>query len=211
VGHRHHRAPHPGGQALLRGRARRALPSSRGLVHRRHPDRGPGHQRAQHGHRQPQPRPSRRDRDPLRPRRAIHILGVHPPGPGVRAGPIHGLDRRLLRQRRRRILLGPGPDRAPQPPPLENPHRARQRPVRVPRDLPQPAPPTQLPWTCSHPSNTRSSPPPRPREPSNPTPPDPGHIRRPPARDGVWAAACARKCTIGGRAGCRTCRRRGGR
>ena len=38
--------PHPRGQGVLRGRARRLLPPGRRLVHRLIADRGPGHQRA---------------------------------------------------------------------------------------------------------------------------------------------------------------------
>jgi transposase InsO family protein len=47
--------------------------------------------------------------------------------------------------RRHRVLPGPRTDRTAQPTPLAHPHRACQRPVRVPRDLPQPPPPTQRP------------------------------------------------------------------
>jgi transposase-like protein len=49
VGHRHHRAPDPRGQGLLRGGARLLLPQGRRLVDRLDADRHPGHQRTGHG------------------------------------------------------------------------------------------------------------------------------------------------------------------
>jgi transposase InsO family protein len=55
VGHRHHRAPHQGGQGVLRGRPGRALPTRRGLVDRLQPDRRPRDERAGHGDREPHP------------------------------------------------------------------------------------------------------------------------------------------------------------
>ena len=66
VGHRHHRAPHPGGQGLLRGRARRVLPPGRRLVDRRRarPQRwSPTRWAWPSASRNP----TRQDRDPLRP------------------------------------------------------------------------------------------------------------------------------------------------
>jgi putative transposase len=53
-----------------------------------HPDHAPGAQRARDGH--PAPRTPRRARDPLRPRRAIHLLGVQPESPRRRDRTIDG-------------------------------------------------------------------------------------------------------------------------
>ncbi|TDC86115.1 transposase [Micromonospora sp. KC606] len=61
-----------------------------------------------------------------------------------RPGPIDGNDRRLLRQRHDRVLLGPDADRTAQTQALAHPHRTGQRDLRVPGDLPQPATPPQL-------------------------------------------------------------------
>ena len=44
--------------------------------------------------------PAGRRDHPLRPGRAVRLLGLHRPGQGLRAGALDGLDRRLLRQRR---------------------------------------------------------------------------------------------------------------
>ena len=49
-----------------------------------------------------------------------------------------------LRQRRDRSLLGSSADRTAQPQEMEDTGRAQHRPLRVPRDLPQPQPPAQL-------------------------------------------------------------------
>lgn len=49
LGHRHHRAPHTRGQGLLRGRARRVLPTRRWLVDRFLTHLGAGDQRPRHG------------------------------------------------------------------------------------------------------------------------------------------------------------------
>ncbi|HVP75104.1 MAG TPA: IS3 family transposase [Gaiellaceae bacterium] len=70
---------------------------------------------------------------------AIHIVGVHRSRPQIRSGPVDGLDRRLLR-RDDRILLVADAGRAARHAPLEDPGRARERDLRVRRDLPQPAP-----------------------------------------------------------------------
>ena len=51
-------------------------------------DRGAGHQRAGHGH--PDPHPTGRRDHPLRPGRAVRLLGVHPAGQGLRAGALDG-------------------------------------------------------------------------------------------------------------------------
>jgi transposase InsO family protein len=71
--------------------------------------------------------------------RPIHLMGVHPPRAGRRPGPVDGLDWGLLRQRDDGVVLGPDADRAAQPPTVEDPDRARQRDLRMPRDLPQPS------------------------------------------------------------------------
>ena len=57
---------------------------------------------------------------------------------GIRAAALDGVNRGLLRQRHDRVILGPGADRAAELAKVANPDRARQRPVRVPRDLLQP-------------------------------------------------------------------------
>lgn len=46
VGHRHHRAPHPGTQDLLRGRVGCVQPPRGGMIHRLPPPGGSSHQRA---------------------------------------------------------------------------------------------------------------------------------------------------------------------
>ena len=75
----------------------------------------------------------------------FHLLGLHPPRPGRRPRPVHGIHRRLLRQRHDGVVLGPDANRTAGPTPVEDPHRTGQRDLRVPRDLPQPATPAQLP------------------------------------------------------------------
>ena len=62
------------------------------------------------------------------------------------AGParLDGLDRRLLRQQRRRELLRHPATRAPRRAPLGHPRPARPRDLRLDRSLVQPAPPPQL-------------------------------------------------------------------
>jgi len=59
-----HPAPHPRGQAVLRGGAGCLLAPGGRLVHRRHPDRGAGHQRPRDG--DPVPPAGCWDADPLR-------------------------------------------------------------------------------------------------------------------------------------------------
>jgi putative transposase len=63
LGDRHHRASHPGGQAVLLCGAGGVLPSSGGLVHRQPPGHPAGHQRLGHGHHQP-PATTGSDGDP---------------------------------------------------------------------------------------------------------------------------------------------------
>ena len=91
---------------------------------------------------------------PQRPGRAVHVLGVHRPGARLGARPVHGQRRRLLRQRRHGVVLVPAAGRAARPAAVEHPRRAGQRLVRVPRDLPQPAPAPQRPWHA-HPDRVR--------------------------------------------------------
>ncbi|MCU1399511.1 MAG: hypothetical protein JWN62_2620 [Acidimicrobiales bacterium] len=55
VGHRHHRAPDPRRQGLLRGRARHVLPACDWLVDRLGSDRGTGYERVVDGDPEPQP------------------------------------------------------------------------------------------------------------------------------------------------------------
>jgi transposase InsO family protein len=74
----------PGGKGLLRGRARLVLPPRGRLAHRRVTNVVPGHERAEHVDQQP----------------------------CVRAGPIDGHDRRLLRERHDGVVLGSHADRA---------------------------------------------------------------------------------------------------
>lgn len=66
AGHRHHRAPHPRGQGVLRGGTGCLHPPRRRLADRQLADRRASHQRPGHGH--PQPRRPAGRRDPLRPR-----------------------------------------------------------------------------------------------------------------------------------------------
>ena len=93
------------------------------------------------------------------------------PRPRIRPGPLDGNDRRLLRQRRDRILLGTHADRAAEPKEVAHPSRTRQRDLRVPGDLPQPPAPPLLTWNA-HPDNCPASS----LEPRKPTPGNPGHI-----------------------------------
>jgi putative transposase len=51
----------------------------------------PRHQRARHGDREP--KALTWWADPFRPRHAVHLMGVHPPGPGLGPGALDGLDR----------------------------------------------------------------------------------------------------------------------
>jgi transposase-like protein len=71
VGHRYHRTPHPGGQALLLRCHRHLLPPGRGLGHRLETASRPGHQRTRHGNRGPRGRGRRHH--PRRPRHARRI------------------------------------------------------------------------------------------------------------------------------------------
>ena len=82
--------------------------------------------------------PARQHRDPFRSRHPVHLLGVHRKGSPVRARPLDGLGRRLLRQRDDRSILVTHADRTLEHAPLENQGRARQRHLRIHRDLPQP-------------------------------------------------------------------------
>ena len=75
---------------------------------------------------------------------SIHVVGLHPPGQGVRSAPIHGVHWRLLRQRDDRELLGSHAGRTLEPEEVADPPRARQRHLRVPRDIPQPPASSQL-------------------------------------------------------------------
>jgi hypothetical protein len=64
------------------------------------------------------------------------------------------------------------------PAPLEHPHRTGQRPVRIPRDLPQPPTPPQRPGHAHSDRVRDASPRPTSRlKPSNSTPPNPGYIK----------------------------------
>jgi putative transposase len=95
---------------------------------------------------------------------AVHLLDLHRTRRGLETGPLDGFGRGLLRQRGHRIVLGPDADRTAQPAPLEDPHRAGERDLRVPRDLPQPPTPSLRPRhaqphrvrTPNHPRPTRS-------------------------------------------------------
>ena len=130
-----------------------------------------------HGHRQPRPA-GRRDH-PLRPRRAVHLLGLHRPGQTLGSGSVDGVDRRLLRQRHDRILLGQNANRATQPQTMEDAHRAGQRDLRLPGDLPQP-PTASFRPRHAHSDRVRTATPIRPTrglKPSMATLGNPGHIK----------------------------------
>ena len=75
---------------------------------------------------------------------AIHVMGLHPSRQGVGLVPIHGVHRRLPRQRDDRELLGSHAGRAPEPKEVADPRRVGQRHLRVPRDLPQSTAASQL-------------------------------------------------------------------
>ena len=137
VADRHYRAPDPRGQGVLRGRSRRLQQTRDRLVDQPQPDRRAHHQRARDGHRTTRS-PARQHRDPFRSRHPVHLLGVHRKGSPVRARPLDGLGRRLLRQRDDRSILVTHADRTLEHAPLENQGRARQRHLRIHRDLPQP-------------------------------------------------------------------------
>ena len=70
-------------------------PPSRRLVHRPLRHLWAGHLRPGYGY--PKPPTGRADGDPLRPRHPLHVLGVHGPGPPVRARSLDGISRGLLR------------------------------------------------------------------------------------------------------------------
>jgi putative transposase len=82
---------------------------------------------------------SRRDGNPLGSRNAIHLVGVHCAGATVGARSVNGLNRQLLRQRDDRGVLVAYASRAPEHATLEDTRRARERDLRVHRDLPQPS------------------------------------------------------------------------
>ena len=52
---------------------------------------------------------------------SVHLLGIHPPRHRLRPRPLHGVDRRLLRQRGHRVVLVTHAGRAARPSPMENP------------------------------------------------------------------------------------------
>ncbi len=96
VVHRHHRAPHPGREGLLRRGPRRLHPPGRGLVDRRPHALRAGGRRPADGH---LATPSRaRDRGPQRPRIAVRLLGLRAPAPRRRPARIHGPGRLLSGQ-----------------------------------------------------------------------------------------------------------------
>ncbi len=68
----------------------------------------------------------------------IYVVGLHRTRPRVRAGALDRHHRRLLRQRHDGVVLGPNADGAAEPQEVEDPHRAGQRDLRLPRNLPQP-------------------------------------------------------------------------
>ena len=90
LGHRHHRAFDPRGEALLRGRARRVQPPRRRLVDRRASHGRARHERARHGDRAARSS-HRRDRDPQRPGHAVHVVGVHATGDRLGPASVDGL------------------------------------------------------------------------------------------------------------------------
>ncbi len=123
VGRRHHPAPDALGTLLPRLDRRRLEPPGRRLV-----DGDP------HAHRARHDRPGRGDRPPstghgshppLRPRVAVHEPGVRTQATRVRDRGVHGLGRRLLRQRHGRELLRHPGDRADRPPDWATPTEAR--------------------------------------------------------------------------------------
>ncbi|GAA11305.1 putative transposase [Gordonia alkanivorans NBRC 16433] len=68
--------------------------ASRRVVYRQLADSDIGDKRSRNGHFQS--RPNTRHTHSLGPRSAVHVLGIHPPGARLRAGPVDGIDRRLL-------------------------------------------------------------------------------------------------------------------
>jgi putative transposase len=75
---------------------------------------------------------------------SVHLMGLHPPCAAIGPVAIDVHRGRLLRQRRHRIVLGKDADRAVEQAALADPSGTRERHLRLPRDLPQPATPTQL-------------------------------------------------------------------
>ena len=69
---------------------------------------------------------------------SIYILGVHPTRHRLRSGSVDGIDRRLLRQCRHRVVLEQDASRAPRPATMAHPGRVGERDLRIPGDLPQP-------------------------------------------------------------------------
>ena len=87
------------------------------------------------------PPPRARSDSPQRPGIAIRLTGLRPGRPRCRHLALDGLQRRLLRQRRRRELLRHAQERTRPPPLLADPPRAHQRGLRIHRSLLQPRPP----------------------------------------------------------------------
>ena len=107
------------------------------------PDRGAGHQRARHGHRQPPARRPARSSTPITGTQFTSWAFTRPRA-RTRAAAVDGSRRRLLRQRDRSSRSGAGcRSSCSTARRWTHPHRAGQRDLRVPGDLPQPAAPSQ--------------------------------------------------------------------
>ena len=132
------------GQGLPGRRARRVQPPGRGLVDRRsHPLRARRRRRADGDLAAPATRRARPSRTPTTDRQYTSwAFGRRLRGAGLLGS--MGIDRRLLRQQRRRELLRDPAARAPRRAPLAHPPATRPRDLRLDRSLVQPAPPPLL-------------------------------------------------------------------
>ena len=140
MGHGHYRTSHEGRQSVLCSSAGRLQSADHRLVDRLSTGLHAGRQCARHGHPQPAS-PARWDR-PRRSRSPVHLLGL-------RDG------RRRPRQRDDGILLVIDADRALEPQEMEDSPRARERDLRLHRDIPQPATTTLI-ARLSHPNRIRT-------------------------------------------------------
>src|SRR5207237_10795606 len=66
-------------------------------------------------------------------------MGIRQTAPQRGTARLHGIDRRLLRQRGHRVVLESDAGRTPRPATVADPRRAGERDLRIPRDLPQPS------------------------------------------------------------------------
>lgn len=153
MGHGHYRTSHEGRQSVLCSSAGRLQSADHRLVDRLSTGLHAGRQCARHGHPQPAS-PARWDR-PRRSRSPVHLLGLRRQDPLRRTPSLVRQRRRRTRQRDDGILLVIDADRALEPQEMEDSPRARERDLRLHRDIPQPATTTLI-ARLSHPNRIRT-------------------------------------------------------